>query len=531
MKNYHSNKPVYILSLAWQHKPKSNYFATLKKPALMRTNSLTINKEWLSFEDVQQFLLNDLQIAVSEDSMQLITKCRNYLDNKLQADDAVYYGINTGFGFLQNVQIDKNQIEQLQYNLLMSHACGLGEEVPATIVRLMLMLKVKSLSFGNSGVQLATVNALANMCNEHILPVVYTQGSLGASGDLAPLSHLSLPLIGLGQVNYKGGKHAVADILSQFSWQPIKLQSKEGLALINGTQFMAAYGMYCLHKTNHLLKMADAIAAISFDAFDCVSQPLHEAIHKIRAHKGQIATAAQLRKHLQGSNISQQKKQQVQDPYSFRCIPQVHGASKDVFENVLQVFLREINSVTDNPNIFPDEDLIVSGGNFHGQPLALHLDFLSIAMSEIGNISERRTYQLISGQRGLPLFLVKAAGLNSGFMIPQYTAAGIVSENKQLCTPASVDSISSSNNQEDHVSMGANAATKCLRVINNVERILAIELLTAVQALDFRRPLTSSTFVEEIVAAFRKEISFNDVDRVLHDDMMKAIEFVSSYKL
>lgn len=497
----------------------------------MITTYLTINTNWLSFEEVKRFLHTEQAVAIAAESEDLITKCRSFLDKKLEADNAVYYGINTGFGFLQNVQIDKNQIEQLQYNLLMSHACGLGEEVPQAIVRLMLMLKIKSLSYGHSGVQLATVKGLVRMCNENILPVVYTQGSLGASGDLAPLSHLSLPLIGLGEVNYKNTKHKATDLLPTLDWQPVKLQSKEGLALINGTQFMAAYGLYCLQQTEHLLKMADAIAAISFDAFDCVSEPLHEAIHKVRAHKGQIETATALRTHLRNSSIAAQKKQQVQDPYSFRCIPQVHGASKDVYENVLQVFLREINSVTDNPNIFPDEDLIVSGGNFHGQPLALHLDFLSIAMSEIGNISERRTYQLISGQRGLPLFLVKEAGLNSGFMIPQYTAAGIVSENKQLCTPSSVDSISSSNNQEDHVSMGANAATKCLRVIRNVEKILAIELLTAVQALDFRRPLQSSEFVENMVTAFRKEISFNDVDRVLHDDMIKAVQFVSSYSI
>ena len=369
------------------------------------------------------------------------------------------------------------------------------------------------------------------MYNNDVLPVIYTQGSLGASGDLAPLSHLSLPLIGLGEVHYKGEIHKAETAMNELGWQPIQLKSKEGLALINGTQFMGAYGMYCLKKSEQLLKMADLICALSFDAFDCISEPLHEAIHKIRPHKGQGETAATLRKYLEGSEIGAQKKAQVQDPYSFRCVPQVHGATKDVFENVLNVFLTEINSVTDNPNIFPDEDLIVSGGNFHGQPLALHLDFLAIAMSEIANISERRTYQLISGQRGLPLFLVKEAGLNSGFMIPQYTAAGIVSENKQLCTPASVDSISSSNNQEDHVSMGANAATKCLRVINNVEKVLAIELLSAAQALDFRRPLKSSAVIEEMVSAFRKEVSFNEKDRVLHDDMVKAVEFVTSHQI
>jgi histidine ammonia-lyase len=369
------------------------------------------------------------------------------------------------------------------------------------------------------------------MFNHDVLPVIYTQGSLGASGDLAPLSHLSLPLIGLGEVNYQGKKCRTEELWKTLGWDAISLQTKEGLALINGTQFMSAYGMYCLKKAAHLIKMADLICALSLDAFDCVTGPFLECIQTIRPHKGQVATAKNIREYVSGSTIAAQKKSQVQDPYSFRCVPQVHGATKDVFDNVLDVFLTEINSVTDNPNIFPDDDVIVSGGNFHGQPLALRLDFLSIAMSELANISERRVYQLISGQRGLPLFLVKNPGLNSGFMIPQYTAAGIVSENKQLCTPASVDSISSSNNQEDHVSMGANAATKCLRVIHNVEKVLAIELLTAAQALDFRRPLTTSKPLEQLHAAFRNVVSFNEEDRVLHDDMMKAVEFVTLYQI
>ena len=457
--------------------------------------------------------------------------CREYLDKKTEEKDRLYYGINTGFGFLQDVKIDTSQIEQLQYNLLVSHACGLGEEVPKDIVKLMLMLKIKSLSYGNSGVQIATVIRLMYMYNEDVLPVIYTQGSLGASGDLAPLSHLSLPLIGLGEVNHEGRKMNASVAMQKFGWDPIHLQSKEGLALINGTQFMSAYGMYCLKKAEHLLLMADLVSALSFDAFNCLSEPLDPHIHVLRAHKGQVATAETLLHHLLGSEIASQPKEQVQDPYSFRCIPQVHGASKDAVNHILSVFEREINSVTDNPNIFPEEDLIVSGGNFHGQPLAISLDFLAIAMSEIANISERRTYQLISGQRGLPLFLVKNAGLNSGFMIPQYTAAGIVSENKQLCTPASVDSISSSNNQEDHVSMGANAATKCLRVIQNVEKVLAIELLSAAQALEFRRPMKSSPVLEKLMHSFRQIISFNESDRLLHTDMVKAVEFVVNYRI
>lgn len=493
--------------------------------------TLVIDHQWLSFHDVKHFIQNHPTICISEEAEQFINKCRNFLNQKQQQENAMYYGINTGFGYLQNVAIDKSQIEQLQYNLLMSHACGLGEEVPNDIVRLMLLLKIKSLGYGNSGVQVATVNALTDLYNKNILPVVYTQGSLGASGDLSPLSHLSLPLIGMGKVKVENKVVETNDILQSHNLTVVHLQSKEGLALINGTQFMSAYGMYCLAKAEKLLWFANAIAAISFDAFDCVMEPLHPQIHAVRKHKGQIETAETLRNYLADSAIAKQKKQQVQDPYSFRCIPQVHGASKDVFETVLNVFLTEINAVTDNPNIFPDEDLILSGGNFHGQPLALHLDFLSIAMSEIANISERRTYQLISGQRGLPHFLVKNPGLHSGFMIPQYTAAGIVSENKQLCTPASVDSIPSSNNQEDHVSMGANAATKCFKVIQNVEKVLAIELLTAAQALEFRRPNRSSSFVENFVEQFRKKVSFNEIDRILHNDMINAINFLNAYEI
>ncbi|HEX6914172.1 MAG TPA: histidine ammonia-lyase [Chitinophagaceae bacterium] len=490
---------------------------------------LIIDDRWLGFEHIEHIFSDSPSIALSPAAISAIDSCREYLDKKVNGSSQLFYGINTGFGYLQNVEIDKAQVEQLQYNLLMSHACGLGEEVPAAVVKMMLLLKIKSLSYGHSGVQLETVQRLLEMYNRDILPVVYTQGSLGASGDLAPLSHLSLPLIGMGEVRFKGQKINSADLLQQLGWKPIQLKSKEGLALINGTQFMAAYGTWCLAKTSQLLRCADLVAALSCDAFDCVLSPFDANIHRIRPHKGQVETAATLRNYLSGSGIARQNKQQVQDPYSFRCVPQVHGASKDTFDHVVSVFLTEVNAVTDNPNIFPAEDLILSGGNFHGQPLALNLDFLAIAMAEIGNISERRTYQLISGQRGLPPFLVKNPGLHSGFMIPQYTAAGIVSENKQLCTPSSVDSIPSSNGQEDHVSMGANAATKCYRLINNVQKVLAIELMTAAQALEFRRPLRSSAVVENFVAEYRSEVSFNDKDRILHDDILKTIGFIDRY--
>ncbi|MEP7255331.1 MAG: histidine ammonia-lyase [Ferruginibacter sp.] len=492
----------------------------------MSDTHLPLANDHTGFQQVKDLLSKKMKISLPPAAIEKIAACRKYLDDKMDNSDALFYGINTGFGFLQNVQIDKAQLKELQRNLIQSHACGMGEEVPTDIVKLMIALKIKSLSYGHSGVQIETAERLMDMHNNDVLPVIYTQGSLGASGDLAPLSHLSLPLIGLGEVYHGGKKMPAADALKKFNWKPIELKSKEGLALINGTQFMSAYGMHNLIQCDRLLKWANIIAAISFDSFDCTTEPLHENIHAIRAHKGQVDTAAAIRELLKGSEIAAQKKSQVQDPYSFRCIPQVHGATKDTFDYVLSVFIKEINSVTDNPNIFPDHDLIMSGGNFHGQPLALGLDFLAIAMSEIASISERRTYQLISGQRNLPLFLVKNPGLHSGLMIPQYTAAGIVSENKQLCTPSSVDSIPSSNNQEDHVSMGANAATKCKRVVDNVEKVLAIELLTAVQALEYRRPLKTSATLEKIVTAFRKEVSFNEADRILHDDMMKSVEFI-----
>jgi histidine ammonia-lyase len=495
----------------------------------MSINYLALDDQWMDFQQVKDLLIKKLKVSVTESAEEKIIKCREYLNKKIEGSDELFYGINTGFGFFQDVKINKTQLEELQSNLLKSHACGMGEEVQKEIVKLMLMLKIKSLSYGYSGVSVEIVHRLVEMYNNDVLPVIYTQGSLGASGDLAPLSHLCLPLIGLGEVNYKDGKYDAAEILREFNWLPIELQSKEGLALINGTQFMSAYGLFSLMNAERLIAWADMISAISFEAFDGVDDCFNEKIHAIRSHKGQINTAQRIRELLKGSEIATQKKSQVQDPYSFRCIPQVHGATKDSYDHVLNVFLKEANSVTDNPNIFPDDDLIVSGGNFHGQPLALTLDFLSIAMAELGSISERRTYQLLSGQRGLPLFLVKNPGLHSGLMIPQYTAAGIVSENKQLCTPSSVDSMSSSNNQEDHVSMGANAATKCLHVIQNVEKVLAIELLTAMQAFEFRRPLQSSSVIEKIVSAFREKISFNEADRVLRDDMVKAVEFLNSY--
>src|SRR5664279_3546157 len=420
-----------------------------------------ISPEDLSLEAVWEIVGKNGKISLSDESVKLITVCREYLDSKIENNTAPIYCITTGFGSLHNKTISSDQLNKLQENLVKSHACGTGAIVREDIVRLMLLLKIHALSLGKSGIQVSTVQRLIDFFNEGIVPVVYEQGSLGASGDLAPLAHLVLPLLGMGKVIYKGEKSEASVILKKFGWSPVELKSKEGLALLNGTQFMSSYGVYIITMAERLSAFADLTSAISLEAYDGRPDPFFECIHKIRPHKGQVTTAAVFRKMLKGSQIISRKKAHVQDPYSFRCIPQVHGASKDAIDYAKQVILTEINSVTDNPTIFPDEDLIVSGGNFHGQPLALIFDYLAIALAELGSISERRVYRLISGQRDLPEFLVVNPGLNSGFMIPQYTAASIVSQNKQLCTPSSVDSVSSSNGQEDHVSMGANAATKC----------------------------------------------------------------------
>ncbi len=464
---------------------------------------------------------NSPLLEITSEATQRLVTNRTYLDDILKGGKT-YYGINTGFGSLCNVRIQDHELSQLQENLVCSHACGMGDEVPQEIVRWMLLLKVHALSKGYSGVRKDIVNRLIDFYNAGITPVVYELGSLGASGDLAPLAHLSLPLLGKGEVYFKGQKMKAADALSQVGLQPMSLVAKEGLALLNGTQFMSSYAVACLIATQRLTQWVDVISALSADAFLAKDEPFRHSLHRVRPHHGQIATAQNMLRILSGSVLQQEPKVQVQDPYSFRCIPQVHGASKDAIAHIIKTVEIEINSVTDNPIVFHDDDAILSGGNFHGQPLALHLDFLAIALAELANISERRTYLLVSGQRGLPPFLAPEAGVNSGFMIAQYTAAAIVSQNKQLCTPASVDSIVSSNGQEDHVSMGANAATKLYKVVKNVQRVLAIELLTAAQALDLRRPLQSSPILEGVVSRLRSRVSFMDRDRVLHDDLILA---------
>jgi histidine ammonia-lyase len=498
---------------------------------MIMSNIHYISTDVLSLEAIQEIIYQHKTLELSEEARVNIQKCRDYLDAKMEANETPIYGINTGFGSLCNIKISNENLSKLQENLVKSHACGTGEEVPSEIVKLMLLLKIQSLSYGYSGVQLITVLRLIDFYNNDILPVIYTQGSLGASGDLAPLAHLSLPLLGEGEVFYNGKKMFTSQVMKQFDWKPIVLQSKEGLALLNGTQFMSAYGTQILLKAIKFSYLADLIGTISLEGFDGRQEPFNELIHFIRPHKGQIITANRVNEFLEGSEIISQSKAHVQDPYSFRCIPQVHGASKDAIDYVKKVFKTEINSVTDNPNVFIESDQIISGGNFHGQPLALALDFLAIALSELGSISERRTYQLISGSRNLPPFLVDNPGLNSGFMIPQYTAASIASQNKQLATPASIDSIVSSNGQEDHVSMGANAATKALRIMDNLERILAIELMNASQAIEFRRPLHSSDFIEMFLKSYREEVPLVKEDRILHYDIQKSVGFLNSFMI
>ena len=485
----------------------------------------------ITLEDLKAFLNNGSNIALGGDAKQKITANRNFLERKIAEPNARYYGINTGFGALCDVEIPQNQLEQLQANLVMSHACGMGDEVKHEVVKLMMLLKAKGLSLGYSGVTLEAVEKLIELYNKEVYPIIWEVGSLGASGDLAPLAHLTLPIMGMGWVRYKGVKRETKDVFAELGIEPVTLKAKEGLALLNGTQFMSSWGCYSIIEAERVQKLADFTAAVSVDAFNGQITPFHPAIQKVRNHKGQIESAENVLNFLAGSEIAKQPKHNIQDPYSFRCVPQVHGAVKFAVSQVREVFEREINAVTDNPLIFEEEDLIISGGNFHGEPLAIALDYLGIAMSELASISERRTFQLISGKGGLPKFLVEDSGLNSGMMIPQYTAASIVSMNKQLATPASVDTITSSDGQEDHVSMGANAAVKTYKIVYNIEKVLAIEFMTAMQALDFRKPLKSSPLIEEVKAEYRKLVPYYDKDRVIYGDIQVTVDFMRGLKL
>lgn len=485
-----------------------------------------ISAAHLTIEEVGAILENHATLELSDDARQRIVRCRKYLDKKIAESDVPIYGVTTGFGSLCNVSVDKDRLAQLQVNLIMSHACGVGSRVPNDIVKIMLFLKAQSLSYGYSGCQVETVERLIDFFNNDVYPVVYTQGSLGASGDLVPLAHLCLPLLGKGEVEYKGERMSGKALLQKMNWEPIQLGSKEGLALLNGTQNMNAYAVWAVLQSERLCDWADKIGVMSLEAYDGRIEPFTHAVHAVRPHKGQIDTAAHIRELLEGSELIKQPKVNVQDPYSFRCMPQVHGASKDTLAYVRSVIEIELNAATDNPTVCPDDDLVISAGNFHGEPIAQPMDFLAIALCELSNISERRIYKLISGTRNLPSFLVAKPGLNSGFMIPQYAAASIVSQSKMYSTPASVDSIPSSQGQEDHVSMGANAATKLYQVVLNTERVLAIELFNAAQALEFRRPLKSSPAIEAIYAAYRKVVPFIENDEFMSPHIAQSVEFL-----
>ena len=485
-----------------------------------------ISAEHLTIERIGEVVYNGYKLELSDDARNRIIRCREYLDEKIAKTTRPVYGVTTGFGSLCDVSVNPDQLAQLQINLMMSHACGVGDRVPNDIVKMMMLLKVQSLSYGYSGCKLDTVQRLVDFFNNDIYPVVYMQGSLGASGDLVPLAHMSLPLVGLGEVEYKGEVISGAEMLKIFGWEPIQLVSKEGLALLNGTQNMSAFAVWSLLQAQKLSDWSDKIAAMSLDAYQGLLSPFTKAVHVVRPHQGQLDTAAHMMELLEGSEIAATPKDYVQDPYSFRCIPQVHGAAKDTIAYVKSVIDTEINSATDNPTVCPDEDLIISAGNFHGEPIALPMDFLSIGLSELANISERRIYKLVSGTRGLPSFLVAKPGLNSGFMIAQYTAASVVSLNKSLATPSSIDSIPSSQGQEDHVSMGANAAIKLYKIVLNVERVLAIELFNAAQALEFRRPQKSSPVIEKLFDEYRKVVPFIVNDEVMYPHIQHSIEFL-----
>ena len=490
-----------------------------------------IDNSPLEIETLYKIIDKQLVLKLSTESLNNVKDCRDYLDKKTNNSDSPLYGINTGFGSLYNVSIKDNDLSKLQHNLILSHACGVGDRVPLKIVKIILLLKIITLSKGNSGIHIDTLDRLIFFYNKNIFPVIFKHGSLGASGDLSPLAHLSLPLIGEGQVYCNGSIKDVKEILNKFDLSPLKLKSKEGLALLNGTQFMSGYGLHLLFQSYKISYMADLIASVSLDAFDCRTEPFDNLIQKVRLHRGQTIIADRINNFRNNSEIAKSEKIHTQDPYSFRCIPQVHGATLDTIHYATSVIIKEVNSVNDNPIIFHKDDRIISGGNFHGQPLAYVLDFLKIAISEIGNISERRTYNLISGQRNLPSFLVNNPGLNSGFMIPQYTAASLVSLNKQLSSPSSVDSIVSSNGQEDHVSMGANSAILLFDISENVKKILSIELFNSAQAIDLKKPLKTSNFLHQFISIYRNKVEFISEDKLMHNEINSTLDFIESYNI
>lgn len=496
----------------------------------MKGEGLILSEDHHSLEDFWEHIQANDAIRISEGLQSRVKQNRDYLEERLSSNKEALYGINTGFGSLCNVEIPQEKLSKLQRNLVVSHACGIGDLVPLDVVKLIVSLKINNLSQGYSGVRLELIKKLANLFNANVYPVIHQLGSLGASGDLAPLAHMSLPLLGLGEVHYKGGIHSAAEVLSSLNIDPIELSFKEGLALLNGTQFSLAYGIHCIVHSRRIISLANKIASLSLIAFECKSDPFHPSLQRIRKHEGQITVAKQIFELLNEST-SEKGKYSVQDPYSFRCIPQVHGASLMAIEHAADIFENEMNAVTDNPNVLDQEDLVLIGGNFHAQVLALPLDYLAIALSELGSISERRSFQLINGDRDLPSYLAHDPGLDSGFMICQYTAASIASQNKQLCTPASIDSIVSSKGQEDHVSMAANAGTKLYKVVENVYRLLAIEFMIACQALEYRTKTQLCPALDKLYKNYRDIIPPLKEDRYLSPDIKKTITFLKSINI
>ncbi len=494
----------------------------MKKPFFYGKDKLTVKTAVLLAEGALQGMLDDV-------ARERIQKSQENIQAMVKAGKTVY-GVTTGFGILANTRISEEDAAVLQYKILQSHSVGVGEPIPVSVAKLMLITKVHALSQGFSGVQLSTIERLLWHIDQDIIPVVPEKGSVGASGDLAPLAHLCLPLIGLGEVFYNGKRYASKEILEKFSLKPIQLGPKEGLALINGTQFILAFAIRAVQRMQNCLDAADIIGAMSLEALTGTKAPFDQRLHQLRPFEGNQLVAQRLRLLLEGSEIMQSHVDcgRVQDPYSLRCMPQVHGASRNAWLHLKELTEIEANAVTDNPVVFGEDDTI-SGGNFHGQPLALPLDYACFAASEIGNISDRRCYLLLEGKWGLPMLLMNNVGLNSGFMIPQYTTAALVTENKTLCFPASADSIPTSLGQEDHVSMGSISGRKLNQVLNNLECILAIELLSASQAIEFRRPLKSSAVLEKAHELVRKRVSFASEDRIFADDINQMKELVSDF--
>ena len=486
-----------------------------------------ISLKFYSIEDLQHLAETRAYLKLDREVEEKIRACAQFVLDKAKTDTYIY-GVNTGFGSLCETRVAAGEMEKLQFNHVVSHACGVGEIVPEEISRLVMLVKLLTFRTGHTGISLATVNRLLEHWNNDIIPAIPKRGTVGASGDLAPLAHMALPLLGLGKVHFRGQVVESAKVLQEMNWKPLTLQPKEGLALTNGVQYINAIGANCVNRVSQLVKAADVIASLSIQAFSASQSFYQPLYHETSLHEERRIVAANLRKLLSGSNhfeLSTCNKSK-QDPYSFRCIPQVHGAIRQAFNFARTTIEKECNGVSDNPLFFPEQDQILFGGNLHGESTAFALDFLAIATSELSNISERRTYQLLSGQRGLPSFLVNLVGLNSGLMIAQYTSAALVNENKVFSTPASVDTIPTCQLQEDHVSMGGTSAYKLCRIVDNSEYVQAIELLTAAQAIDFNHNLRLSPTSSEIYSDFRRHVPFLDGDRIVSDDIEKSLAFL-----